>query len=336
MRRRLVVPVALLALVLAVPALAAKAKVSWAETEIRQLGADPASFRADDTVTRGELAELLGSVTRQAQAPVAKPDVPLTIQDLDARLVAGLALKDVAERFSRAAKDAGLTPPARYGTEVVARLLGLRKNHPQAQDVLERLPTDPASRAEAAFSAAQLLRLDEWKTQSLRAQAEAFALPPLDAWERRILATAVKLIGFPYVWGGTSDRAQAPFGVTVPGGFDCSGFVWRVYKLQAYSGARTLSSTLRGRTTYAMSAEVPPTKRIAFDALRPADLVFFGSKGPRSKPAQIDHMGIYLGSGWMIHSSRYGVALAALDGWYRSSFAWGRRPLAEAGLAPNA
>jgi cell wall-associated NlpC family hydrolase len=84
-----------------------------------------------------------------------------------------------------------------------------------------------------------------------------------------------------------------------------------------------------------MSAEVPPAKRIAFAALRPADLVFFGGKGPRSKPAQIDHMGIYLGGGWMIHSSRYGVALAPLDGWYRSSFAWGRRPLAEAGLAPT-
>jgi cell wall-associated NlpC family hydrolase len=262
--------------------------------------------------------------------------VPLTIQDLDARLVVALGLKDTATRFAQAAKDAGLTPPGRYGTEVVARLLGLRKNHPQTKDVLERLPSDPASRAEAAFSAAQLLRLDEWKTESVRAQADAFALPPLDAWQRRILSTAVKLIGYPYVWGGTSDRQQAPFGVAVPGGYDCSGFVWRVYKLQAYSGSRTLSSTLRGRTTYTMSAEVPPAKRIAFDALRPADLVFFGGKGARSKPAQIDHMGIYLGGGWMIHSSRYGVALASLDGWYRNSFAWGRRPLAEAGLAPNA
>jgi cell wall-associated NlpC family hydrolase len=44
-------------------------------------------------------------------------------------------------------------------------------------------------------------------------------------------------------------------------------------------------------------------------------------------------MGIYLGNGWFIHSSDYGVALATLTGWYANEFAWGRRPLAEAGLS---
>jgi cell wall-associated NlpC family hydrolase len=43
-------------------------------------------------------------------------------------------------------------------------------------------------------------------------------------------------------------------------------------------------------------------------------------------------MGIYVGNGWVIHSSGFGVALARLDGWYAREFAWGRRPLAEAGL----
>jgi cell wall-associated NlpC family hydrolase len=43
-------------------------------------------------------------------------------------------------------------------------------------------------------------------------------------------------------------------------------------------------------------------------------------------------MGIYLGNGWFIHSSTYGVALATLSGWYEKRLAWGRRPLAEAGL----
>lgn len=84
-----------------------------------------------------------------------------------------------------------------------------------------------------------------------------------------------------------------------------------------------------------MSGEVPKAQRIAFDALQPADVVFFGAKGARSKPAQVDHMGIYLGNGWMIHASGSGVALAPLDGWHRARFAWGRRPLAEAGLSPT-
>jgi cell wall-associated NlpC family hydrolase len=44
-------------------------------------------------------------------------------------------------------------------------------------------------------------------------------------------------------------------------------------------------------------------------------------------------MGIYVGNGWFVHSSGYGVALARLDGWYSRKFAWARRPLVEAGLA---
>ena len=94
----------------------------------------------------------------------------------------------------------------------------------------------------------------------------------------------------------------------------------------------TLPDMLQGRTTYAMSGEVPVTKRIPAPKLQPADVLFFGAKGPKSKPAQIDHTGIYLGNGWFIHSSRYGVAVAPLSGWYGERLAWGRRPIAEAGL----
>src|SRR5256886_11820085 len=158
------------------------------------------------------------------------------------------------------------------------------------------------------------------------------SLPAPSAWQTRILQTAVRFIGYPYVWGGTSENAEAPFGVEAPGGFDCSGFVWRVFKLQVYPGGSALAGTLKGRTTFAMSGEVPAAKRIPFARLKPGDLLFWGPAGPRSKPAQVDHTGIYLGNGWLIHSSGYGVALAQLSGWYKQRFAWGRRPLAEAGL----
>jgi cell wall-associated NlpC family hydrolase len=124
----------------------------------------------------------------------------------------------------------------------------------------------------------------------------------------------------------------SPFGPQVHGGFDCSGFVWRVYKLQRYGDSGPLADTLQGRTSYAMSGEVPAAKRISLPKLQPADVIFFGAKGPKSKPAQVDHMGLYLGNGWFIHSSRYGVALETLTGGYLKRFAWGRRPLAEAGL----
>ena len=258
---------------------------------------------------------------------------PVPMWELDARLVAALGLNDAASSFAKSARAAGLKVPSRFGTEVVARLLGLRLNHPANDDALELRPQDPASRAEAAYSAAQILTFSDWQVPSVEQAAEAFSLPSLTEWQTRILDAAVAHIGMPYIWGGESDTTESPFGVTSRGGYDCSGFVWRVYKEQWYPGEGTLASTLRGRTTFQMSGEVPASLRIAFAKLQPADVIFFGDKGPRSQPSQVGHMGIYLGNGWFIHSSEYGVAVASLTGWYRNEFAWARRPLAEAGLS---
>jgi cell wall-associated NlpC family hydrolase len=124
-------------------------------------------------------------------------------------------------------------------------------------------------------------------------------------------------------------------GVQTHGGFDCSGFVWRVYRLESYPDGAGLAGTLKGRTTYAMSGEVPRARRIPFARLEPADVLFFGDAGPKSTPNQVGHMGIYVGDGWFVHSSDQGVALSRLSGWYRDRFAWARRPLAEAGLEPS-
>src|SRR5439155_4948215 len=199
-------------------------------------------------------------------------------------------------------------------------------------DDLELRPQDTATRAEAAYSAARILRFGGGEIPTVEAEAATFTLPTLTDWQRKILATAFSFIGYPYVWGGTSERAEAPAGVKARGGFDCSGFVWRVYKLQRYDGEGTLADVLRGRTTYAMSGEVARAQRITFAKLQPADVVFFGLDGPHSRPTQIYHAGIYVGGGWFVHSSSGGVTLTQLEGWYRDRFAWARRPLAEAGL----
>jgi cell wall-associated NlpC family hydrolase len=255
---------------------------------------------------------------------------------LDRSLVQAIGLGKAAKQFLQGARAAGLTVPGRFGTEVVARLLGLRLNHPAAQDFLELRPQDPATRAEAAYSAAQILDLglldDSWQVAQVKSLAATFALPGLTDWQRQILTAAFSKIGMPYVWGGTSDNTEVDFGVTARGGYDCSGFVWRIFKLQSYADEGTLASTIEGRTTYTMSVEVPRAKRISFKKLQPADVVFFGTKGTHSKGPQVFHTGIYAGNGWFIQSSDYGVALAQLSGWYKKKFAWGRRPLHEAGL----
>jgi len=319
------------------PAAAATPATSWAQPELKAvvaagLMAKEAAARPNNPLNRVELETLVAGLAHVEAVPPRTPSATVTMATLDSRLVATLGLADTAKLFTLGAKTAGLTAPSRFGTEAVARLLGLRTNHPAELDKLELSPGEPASRAEAAYSAARILHFGEWDSQATQDLAATFVLPALTPWQKRILSTAVRFIGYPYVWGGESEFAESPFGPQVHGGFDCSGFVWRVYKVQQYPNGGTLADTLVGRTTYAMSGEVPAAKRIPFAALQPADVIFFGAKGPKSKPAQIDHMGIYLGNGWFIHSSDYGVALATLSGGYEKRFAWARRPLLEAGL----
>jgi cell wall-associated NlpC family hydrolase len=263
----------------------------------------------------------------------AAPAQPVSIKQLDAALVAYLGLGPAAHEIQLALQRAGLKPPAGTGSEAVARMLGLRLNHPSGQDDLELLPYQAATRAEAAFSFARVLHLDEWATSSVQRAADTFTLPELTPWQRTLLTTAVHYVGYPYVWGGTSPTASTLFGVHSAGGFDCSGFVWRVVKLTPYAGEGRLVAVLRGRTTYQMSGEVPRRMLVPAAKLQPADVMFFGAHGRLSKPSEVDHAALYLGNGWFIQSSGEGVTLLPFDGWYAHSFAWGRRPLREAGLA---
>ena len=335
MRRVLGVLAVLVALV-AAPVSAAE---SWAKPQIETvvtaglMAPSAAEFRPDDRLVRGELQELVAALGGVTATP-ADLSVPVKLRELDAALVRALGLGPVAKHVRAVLVAAGLEPPAHAGTEVVARLLGLRTNHPQARDSIELRPGDAVTRAETAFSLARALELLATDgAAALAAPAAELALPQLTDWQRRVLQRAVRFVGYPYIWGGSSDRPQAPFGVTVPGGFDCSGLVWRVYKLEPFADAPGLAEVFEGRTTYAMSGEVDRSLRIGLEAIEPADVLFFGDRGPRSRPAQIGHMGIYLGGGWMAHSSSRGTTLVPLEGWYSERFAWARRPLAEAGLA---
>lgn len=334
MRRGLVTAFAcLLALGLAAPAGAA----SWAQPQIRAvvahglMGPSVAAFRPDGPLTRRQLGQALAAYTGEAQV-VVDPERPVVMWELQRALVHAAGLHRSATLVRAKARAAGLQPKPYFGAEVVARLLRLRFNHPAARDFRELRPADVATRAEAAYSFAGLLGTSDWTKQSVAATAEALSFPAFTEWQRRVLRRAVSFVGYPYVWGGTSESRQTLFGVTSRGGFDCSGFAWRVYRLEAYRGGSELQTVLRGRTASAMAGEVPASERIRRSRLRPGDLVFFSERGRDARPADVSHMGIYAGGGWFVHSSTQGTTLTTLSGWYADRFAWGRRPLREAGL----
>ncbi|MCY4086345.1 MAG: C40 family peptidase [Actinomycetia bacterium] len=289
------------------------------------------TFRPDELLTWGELATVLADVGGR-QITVKDPARPVTLTQLNTQLVKALGMSSEIKTVRRALAAARLSAPRRAAPETVARLLRLRTD--REDDARELRPGDPVTRAEAAYSIARVLSIQPWELERVRQLIQPFSLPELSELQRKILMRGVRVIGFPYVWGGTSVRQQASLGgQLVPGGFDCSGLIWHVYKSKPFAGAPGLGDVLHGRSTYALSGEVGNELRITRDAIEPADLLFFGPRGPGSSPDEVGHMGIYLGGGWMIHSSTFGATIIPLTAWYENRFAWARRPLAEAGLA---
>jgi cell wall-associated NlpC family hydrolase len=325
---------------------AAAADRSWAQPQIEAvveaglLADSVAGFKPQKPLTQRALAAALETLSLAAAEPVdyrypaVAPGRAVTIRELDAARRLPRPRRFRAPHTA-ALHNAGVAAKTGVGTETVGRLLGLRVNHLP--------PRTPSTRPERPGHArrGRVLPRAPARAVGLGAGADPvdgraqLVLPQVTGTQQRLLRRAVSFVGWPCVWGGTSEASQQLWdGKQVPGGFDCSGFVWRVFKLEPFPGASALATVLRGRTTFEMSAEVPPAQRIRkIESLQSGDLIFHGAKGPKSKPAQIDHAAIYLGGGWFVHSSGNGTTLHPFEGWYRDRFAWARRPLREAGLA---
>lgn len=139
------------------------------------------------------------------------------------------------------------------------------------------------------------------------ARAEA-----LDAWEKWWWDVARSTAGIPYRYGGQDPRT----------GMDCSAFVRYLYAHLGYSLPRT------SREQYAAS--------IPIREWRVGALLFF-SEGGR----QIDHVGIYIGRGYMLHASgKWGRVVVEPVARYRSmlvAIGWPRalaQPAAHRGKGP--
>jgi cell wall-associated NlpC family hydrolase len=316
------------ALLLATPAMGATGHGDWDRRDQRAVveagvmaPLDDGAFHGERAVAGGQLQGALHALAdRLAVARVAAPTGPVSVAGFDRLLVAQLGLADVADAVQSQARHAGLTPPARFGTEVVARMLGLHYNHPASDEREELYPWDAITRAEAAYSLARVLGFKGWETQSARDELARFVLPRYGPRTRSALRIAVQRIGMPYIWGGVLDRTG---GWQAHGGYDCSGFAWRVFKL-------TGLAHIGGRTAAQQAAEIPRSRRLALSEVHPGDLLFFGPGRIWQKVTEkrIVHEGIALSGEWMIHSSGQGVFVSPLfESWRAREFSWARRVL---------
>ena len=114
---------------------------------------------------------------------------------------------------------------------------------------------------------------------------------------------ALQYVGCRYVRGGQGPRK-----------FDCSGFVYYVYKHFGYDlkpGARNQWSLL--------------DERISRDELLPGDLLFFSRNG---RASSIFHVGIYIGDGQFVHAANSSDGLIVTDidhAWYVNRYLGAKR-----------
>jgi peptidoglycan DL-endopeptidase CwlO len=114
------------------------------------------------------------------------------------------------------------------------------------------------------------------------AQPPAVAAPPLPAAARAV-ETALKELGKPYRYGALG-----------PGTFDCSGLTKFAYGTAGIS------------LPHSAAAQYQSGRRVSRNQLQPGDLIFWRG---------LDHVGLYIGNGKMVHAPRTGevVTIISID-----------------------
>ena len=105
-----------------------------------------------------------------------------------------------------------------------------------------------------------------------------------DPSEENLVATSKRLMGLPYLWGGTSTK-----------GVDCSGFTKTIYFLNGIVIPRDASQQIH------TGEQIDEDQN--FENLMPGDLLFFGSKATDTSSERVVHVGMWIGNNEFIHSA---------------------------------
>lgn len=155
-----------------------------------------------------------------------------------------------------------------------------------------------------ATTEAQAPTEDEEQKTTDSANNEIPTVPSNSAAGDQIVSFARQYLGYRYVYGGTTPST----------GFDCSGFIYYIYKSCGYSISRSLSAQANTGTAVSKSE------------LQAGDIVFFNN----TSSGALGHVGIYIGNGTMIHAanSKRGVVTDTINSGYYNTYYYTARRIA--------
>ena len=229
-----------------------------------------------DFVTRIDLAVRISRSDADMVSSVkdARTRIDAAARLLEQRQAEQLALQATA-RVRAEEIEVGIAGQERWIASIDDEVRQLIAEEEERQRVLaEQRAREAAARAAEAARAAQ--------ARGGAVVREATDPGDLSAGHPEVVPIALRYLGVPYVWGGTT-----------PSGFDCSGLCVYVYREIGIELPRV------SRSQFRVGQHIPPDR---LDLLRPGDLVFFGTDGD---PELVHHVGIYVGDGDYVHAPQF-------------------------------
>ncbi|QFP80067.1 NlpC/P60 family protein [Latilactobacillus graminis] len=234
-------------------------QVAIIEGNLRKLQTSDSSLKqnmVDSLLSSQSLSELFQKGSIMNRLLDAKAD--------NAAETASLAKQKAAQKAELEAQQAKLVTLSQANTQAIK---DLNQQKQQANGELTQLQTK-FKKELAAQAAAQKAASDAGAT---------LITSNKDLMNNKIVQEAVKYIGVPYVWGGTT-----------PKGFDCSGLVQYVYAKNGIKLPRVSQDQSK------LGKDVP------LNELQPNDLLFWGRVGTAH------HVAIYIGDGYFIQAPQPG------------------------------
>ena len=207
-----------------------------------------------ETGTQGEQGpEGVAGTAAAFTAPAQTAQNPVSVAAFDRLLVEELGLEPVAAHVQATAQRLGCAHPPSSGPRWLRASWNWDTSTPSARSALtcSHRTDQPRPGRLVARRRPGPLQLERLGRQGIAVRVRTAAdelRPAPGAPDRRVA------IGYPYVWGGTTDNTADGL---EHGGFDCSGFAWRVYKVAGLPWGREIG----GRTAAEQAGEIPRSQR---------------------------------------------------------------------------